>query len=69
MKAAVITEHGGPGSINIDNNFPDPTLGAEDVILKVGAASLNYHDISRVTACRELPFPCPPSWPWILPER
>ena len=45
MKAAVIHEHGGPGSIQIDTNFPDPAPGTDDVIVKVGAASLNYHDI------------------------
>ncbi len=45
MKAAVIDQHGGPGSIRIDNNFPDPEPGAEDVIVKVSATSLNYHDI------------------------
>ncbi len=45
MKAAVIDQHGGPGSIRIDNNFPDPEPGAGDVIVKVGATSLNYHDI------------------------
>jgi alcohol dehydrogenase len=45
MKAAVIHEHGGPGSIAIDNDFPDPVPEAEDVVIKVGATSLNYHDI------------------------
>jgi NADPH:quinone reductase-like Zn-dependent oxidoreductase len=45
MKAAVIQEHGGPGSIAIDNDFPDPQAGPEDVVIKVGAVSLNYHDI------------------------
>ena len=45
MKAAVIHEHGGPGSIGIESNFPDPTPGPEDVVVRVGATSLNYHDI------------------------
>ncbi|MBT4907390.1 MAG: zinc-binding dehydrogenase [Rhodospirillaceae bacterium] len=45
MKAAVIDEHGGPGSIRIDTGFPDPQAGPEDVVIKVGAATLNYHDI------------------------
>ena len=45
MRAAVIHEHGGPGSVGIDNNFPDPTPEADDVIVKIGATSLNYHDI------------------------
>jgi len=59
MKAAVITEHGGPGSINIDNNFPDPKPGPEDVILKVGAASLNYHDIFTRNGMPGITVPMP----------
>ena len=45
MKAAVIYEHGGPGSIKIERAFPDPRPGPDDVILKVRATTLNYHDI------------------------
>ena len=40
MKAAVIHEHGGPGSITIDTNFPDPTPGEDDVVIKVQADTL-----------------------------
>src|SRR5215211_1480204 len=45
MKAAVIHEHGGPGSIRIDKAFPDPKPEKADVIVRVRATSLNYHDI------------------------
>ena len=45
MKAAVIHEHGGPGSIKVESNFPDPKPGAEDVVVRVRATSLNYHDL------------------------
>ena len=45
MKAAVIYEHGGPGSIRYEKSFPDPKPGPDDVIVRVGATSLNYHDI------------------------
>ena len=48
MKAAIIDEHGGPGTIRIDPDFPDPQPGSEDVIVKVGATSLNYNDIFRL---------------------
>ncbi len=60
MKAAVIEEHGGPGSIRIDNNFPDPEAGAEDVVVKVGATSLNYHDIFTRKGMPgiKVPMPC-----------
>ena len=45
MKAAVIHEHGGPGSITIETDFPDPEPGPGDVVVKVHAATLNYHDV------------------------
>jgi NADPH:quinone reductase-like Zn-dependent oxidoreductase len=45
MKAAVIHEHGGPGSIRFESNFPDPRPGADDVVVRVRATSLNYHDL------------------------
>ena len=60
MKAAVIHEHGGPGSIAIDPDFPDPGPGANDVVIKVGATSLNYHDIftRRGMPGIKVPMPC-----------
>src|SRR3954467_6169379 len=45
MKAAVITEHGGPGSIQYRTDYPEPTPAADDVLLRVRACTLNYHDI------------------------
>lgn len=60
MKAAVIREHGGPGSIAIESDFPDPRPGPEDVVIKVGATSLNYHDIftRRGMPGIKVPMPC-----------
>jgi alcohol dehydrogenase len=45
LKAAVIYEHGGPGSIKFESSFPDPKPGPEDVVVRVRATSLNYHDL------------------------
>jgi len=45
MKAAVIYEHGGPGSIKYESNFPDPVPNDDEVVVKVAAATLNYHDV------------------------
>ncbi len=59
MKAAVISEHGGPGSIEIDNQFPDPEAGLEDVVIKVGATSLNYHDIFTRNGMPGIKVPMP----------
>ena len=45
MKAAVIYEHGGPGSIQYKTDYPDPAPAAEEVLVRVRACTLNYHDI------------------------
>ena len=55
----MITEHGGPGSIKIDTDFPDPEPGPEDVVLRVGAASLNYHDIFTRNGMPGITVPMP----------
>jgi len=44
MKAIVLHEHGA-GGLRYENDFPDPTPSAGDVVVRVRAASLNYHDI------------------------
>ncbi len=60
MKAAVIDHHGGPGTIRIDKDFPDPEPEAEEVVVKVGATSLNYHDIFTRKGMPgiKVPMPC-----------
>ena len=60
MRAAVIHEHGGPGSIRIEPNFPDPRPGPDDVVIKVRATTLNYHDIftRRGMPGIKVPMPC-----------
>ncbi|MEE8395357.1 MAG: zinc-binding dehydrogenase, partial [bacterium] len=60
MKAAVIDSHGGPGTIRIENDFPDPVAGPDDVVVKVEATSLNYHDIFTRTGMPgiKVPMPC-----------
>lgn len=45
MRAAVIHEHGGPDHLVYEANFPDPECGPSDVVVRVKASSLNYHDI------------------------
>jgi len=40
-------------------DFPDPVAAAGEVVVRVKAAALNYHDISRRRACRiKVPMPC-----------
>jgi alcohol dehydrogenase len=45
MRAMVVRGHGGPEAMVLETNFPDPTPGEGDVVLRVRATSLNYHDV------------------------
>jgi alcohol dehydrogenase len=60
MKAAVIYQHGGPGSIGYEAGFPDPAPAAGEVLVRVKAATLNYHDIftRRGMPGIKIPMPC-----------
>ena len=44
MRALVLREHGASG-LSLETAFPDPAPGDGDVVLRVRAASLNYHDV------------------------
>jgi alcohol dehydrogenase len=44
MRALVLREHG-TGGLSLETGFPDPVPGDGDVVLRVRAASLNYHDV------------------------
>src|SRR5579883_1970756 len=45
MKAAVIHEHGGSETLRYETNWPTPSAGPGDVVVRVRACSINYHDI------------------------
>jgi alcohol dehydrogenase len=45
MKALVLREHGGNDKLRIEADFPDPVPGEGDVVVRVKACSLNYHDV------------------------
>ena len=45
MKALVLREHGGNDKLSYETDFPDPVPGEGDVVIRVRACSLNYHDI------------------------
>ncbi|MCU5775525.1 zinc-binding dehydrogenase [Erwiniaceae bacterium BAC15a-03b] len=59
MKAIVLREHGDNDRLRLENDFPDPQPGKDDVIIAVKASSLNYHDIftRRGMPGINLPFP------------
>lgn len=45
MRAMVLRAHGGYDQLQYVEDFPDPKVGEGDVLIRVGAASLNYHDL------------------------
>lgn len=44
MRAVVITKHGGPGVLQVQE-FPDPELGPGQVRIQVAAAGINFADV------------------------
>jgi len=44
MRAVLTVAHGGREVLQL-RDVPDPTVGATDVLLRVAATSINYHDI------------------------
>lgn len=52
MRAVCLHSHGDVDSLTYERNFPDPEIAAGHVIIRVAAASLNYHD---VFTCRGMP--------------
>ncbi|HEX5326871.1 MAG TPA: zinc-binding dehydrogenase, partial [Acetobacteraceae bacterium] len=45
MKAMVVRAHGGPEVMEFITDFPDPVIDDGDVLIRVRAVSLNYHDV------------------------
>lgn len=45
MKAVVLYEHGDMDKLIYETEYPDPVCGAGDVVIRVKATSLNYHDM------------------------
>jgi alcohol dehydrogenase len=45
MRAAVVHRHGGLEELVFDSAFPDPAPGPGDVVVRVRACALNYHDV------------------------
>lgn len=45
MRAMVLHQQGSTAWPILETDFPDPVLGAGDVLVRVRATSLNYHDV------------------------
>src|SRR2546430_12977337 len=45
MKAVLTVGHGARDCLQVDENFPDPQAARDEVLLRVAATAVNYHDI------------------------
>lgn len=52
MRAVCLREQGDIDKLTLEEDFPDPAPGEGQVVIRVKAASLNYHD---VFTCRGMP--------------
>jgi alcohol dehydrogenase len=59
MKAITLREHGPNEVPRFEAYFPDPHAGEGDVVLKVKASSLNYHDIFTRQGMPGIKIPMP----------
>ncbi|HEY1833359.1 MAG TPA: zinc-binding dehydrogenase [Solirubrobacteraceae bacterium] len=59
MKAVVITKHGGPGALEVQE-LPDPELGPGEVRIEVAASGINFADVmARMGLYQDAPkTPC-----------
>lgn len=59
MKAVVVREHGGLDVMHYVEDFPDPSIGEGDVLVRVRASSLNYHDVFTRRGMPGIKIPMP----------
>ena len=59
MKAVVLERHGGLDQLKYVTNFPDPVVTDGHVVIRVKAASLNYHDVMTVRGMPGIKVPLP----------
>lgn len=59
MKAVAIYAHGGNEQLRLEQNFPDPVVGAGDVLVRTRATSINYHDVFTRRGMPGITYPFP----------
>src|SRR6202166_489294 len=64
MKAVVLHEYGGPEKLKFEDNFPDPQVSGDTVLIAAAAASVNPIDWKIRSGARQKDFPL--SFPAIL---
>src|SRR5216684_1472781 len=59
MKALLLRSHGGLDQLDVASDYPAPTADEEHVVIRVRAASFNYHDIFTVRGMAGIKVPLP----------
>ena len=59
MRAVVTYQHGGVDQMVYESNYRDPVAGPEDVVLRVRACTLNYHDVFTRKGMPGIKIPMP----------
>jgi alcohol dehydrogenase len=59
MKAVALRQHGGVDQLQYVADFPDPKVQQGHVVIRVRAASLNYHDVFTVRGMPGIKVPLP----------
>jgi len=58
MRALVLREHG-MGGLSLETDFPDPAPGPGDMVVRVRATALNYHDVFTRRGMPGIKIPMP----------
>ena len=45
MKAVLTTAHGGPEVLQLRHDYPAPTPGPGELLVRIAATAVNFHDI------------------------
>jgi alcohol dehydrogenase len=59
MRAVCLYEQGDIDRLTLEENFPDPTAGEGQVVIRVRATSLNYHDVFTCQGMPGIKLPMP----------
>ena len=59
MRAVCLREQGNIDCLTLDENYPDPVAGEGQVVIRVRATSLNYHDVFTCNGMPGIKIPMP----------
>jgi NADPH:quinone reductase-like Zn-dependent oxidoreductase len=59
MKALVLRRHGGLDDLDVAEDYPTPRAGDGEVVIRVRAASFNYHDVFTMRGMPGIKVPLP----------